>query len=666
MIIESMDRDTKIRRLSPIAILGNPGSDGYIDLVNGPQDFSCCSGYTCAERLSTFFTMVATGQMYEIMFTSVPPQNFRIHMLHNDGGDPVLAKIWFPKQQRYDVYVDDMFREPNNKDFGSSDYALLPPDDSFIPDILTEANGANYFDPNTGHLYLLVKGPSFISIKTQPIVVLKLGMTVPIENFFEENVVANLAGLLGIDPSNIRVTNIVREGSTGRKKRSGDTITEVQFEIGPPPLDNLVEFMPEEYTYTTPAGEVTSNPIYTTEASVDETTTEWIEPAGYLNYTELKQLQVQLANEFQTGNLQMNLDVNGTVESLVMEDPVIPPEEPPPYTSPEERAEVLDLTWAEQSALNNTELLEEYSAKSFSSPDSIAMATDIETPYPLEMDVITPAVSVYARDINGSIILDLGDSSDPWECTVSVISGPGDVQGTTTVDFINGIATFDDIYISNQGSGYQLKFDITYPFPNTVGNTTSVSFDVGARPLGIKITNEPLIVAQGDAFGVQVDIWDMALDEKADPSVLAGITFDCSVSLNKGMMNGTTSITVTDDGTALFDDLMIESPDLYYEVTATCSSPETKDIFSESTGMFHVHDFPETGLLAQSVTSFSYKGSWKKIEDVVKNTPKFELKKCKGCPKTKSFETKSSENEVRFGTPEECMSPIEWDDVICK
>jgi len=262
--------------------------------------------------------------------------------------------------------------------------------------------------------------------------------------------------------------------------------------------------------------------------------------------------------------------------------------------------------------------------------------------------------------------LDLGDSSDPWECTVSVISGPGDVQGTTTVDFINGIATFDDIHISNQGSGYQLKFDITYPFPNTVGNTTSVVFDVGARPLGIKITNEPLIVAQGDAFGVQVDIWDMALDDKADPSVLTGITFDCSVSVNKGMMNGTTSITVTDDGTALFDDLMIESPDLYYEVTATCSSPETKDIFSESTGMFHVHDFPETGLLAQSVTSFSYKGSWKKIEDVVKNTPKFELKKCKGCPKTKSFETKSSENEVRFGTPEECMSPIEWDDVICK
>ena len=59
-----------------------------------------------------------------------------------------------------------------------------------------------------------------------------------------------LAGLLGIDPSNIRITNIVRENSVGRKKRqteessSNGTITGVEFEIGPPPIDDLVEFFP--------------------------------------------------------------------------------------------------------------------------------------------------------------------------------------------------------------------------------------------------------------------------------------------------------------------------------------------------------------------------------------------------------------------------------------
>ena len=193
MIIESMDRDSKIRRLGPVAMLANPGSEGWIDLVNGPQDFSCCSGYICAERLSTFFPVIATGMEYEIMFTSIPPQNFKIHMLYNDGGDGIRAKIWFPKQQRLDIYTNGMFMNPNNLDFESDSYNLLPPDDSFIP-ALTEPQGANYFDPNSGHLYLIVKGPSTIEIKTQPIVVLKLGMTVPIENFFEENVVGNLAG----------------------------------------------------------------------------------------------------------------------------------------------------------------------------------------------------------------------------------------------------------------------------------------------------------------------------------------------------------------------------------------------------------------------------------------------------------------------------------------
>merc|ERR1740116_197876 len=148
VLIESMDRDTKIRRLSPIAMLADPGQNGYIDLVNGPQDFSCCSGYTCAERLSTFFTMVATGLEYEVMFTSIPPQNFRIHMLYNDGGDGIRAKIWFPKQQRLDIYTNGMFMNPNNLDFESDSYNLLPPDDSFIP-ALTEPQGANYFDPKS-------------------------------------------------------------------------------------------------------------------------------------------------------------------------------------------------------------------------------------------------------------------------------------------------------------------------------------------------------------------------------------------------------------------------------------------------------------------------------------------------------------------------------------
>ncbi len=54
VIIESMDEDTETRRLSPVAVL----CDGYIDLINGPQDHGWCNGYTCQERISTFNAIV--------------------------------------------------------------------------------------------------------------------------------------------------------------------------------------------------------------------------------------------------------------------------------------------------------------------------------------------------------------------------------------------------------------------------------------------------------------------------------------------------------------------------------------------------------------------------------------------------------------------------------
>ena len=64
-IIESLDADTMVRRLSPVAL----SADGYTDLLNGPMDHGWCHGYTCQERLSTFFSVVATGFNYTLYFT---------------------------------------------------------------------------------------------------------------------------------------------------------------------------------------------------------------------------------------------------------------------------------------------------------------------------------------------------------------------------------------------------------------------------------------------------------------------------------------------------------------------------------------------------------------------------------------------------------------------
>ena len=67
MVIESMDVDTEVRRVSPIGVL----IDGHIDLINGPQDHGWCFGYTCQERISTFHSVVGLGREAEVASVQV-------------------------------------------------------------------------------------------------------------------------------------------------------------------------------------------------------------------------------------------------------------------------------------------------------------------------------------------------------------------------------------------------------------------------------------------------------------------------------------------------------------------------------------------------------------------------------------------------------------------
>lgn len=58
---------------------------------------------------------------------------------------------------------------------------------------------------------------------------------VSIDDFFTKNLVNNLADLLGIDKSLIRVVDIVSENGRRRRRSSGG-VSIVQIEIADPPL----------------------------------------------------------------------------------------------------------------------------------------------------------------------------------------------------------------------------------------------------------------------------------------------------------------------------------------------------------------------------------------------------------------------------------------------
>ena len=237
-VIESMDWDTEDRRLSPIAVK----IDDHVDLINGPQDHGWCFGYTCQERISTFHAIVAANKVAEIHMASTPPQTMRFHLLHSEATEGMVAKFYYPKSQRYDVYVDGTFVEATNGVWNDDNtkYNLEPRDDKYIPSHTGSfVAGENYFDPVEKFLYVVVTGQKAIEIKMKPVVVFKFGGSVPIDEVFnEDTIVSNIANILGIDPSLIRVSEIVKEGSRSLASDRNEPATkqvEYQVEISQPP-----------------------------------------------------------------------------------------------------------------------------------------------------------------------------------------------------------------------------------------------------------------------------------------------------------------------------------------------------------------------------------------------------------------------------------------------
>ena len=100
LVIESLDPDTETRRLSPVALIAN----GYVNLLNGPMDHGWCLGYTCQERISTFYGIVATGTNYSLYFTSNEPHNLSLQLLNSDPTDAIRVGIHYQRPQRQDVY----------------------------------------------------------------------------------------------------------------------------------------------------------------------------------------------------------------------------------------------------------------------------------------------------------------------------------------------------------------------------------------------------------------------------------------------------------------------------------------------------------------------------------------------------------------------------------
>ncbi|XP_053468790.1 PKHD1 like 1, tandem duplicate 1 [Ictalurus furcatus] len=238
LVIESLDSDTETRRLSPVAVLG----DGYVDLLNGPQDHGWCAGYTCQKRVSLFHSIVATNKSFDIFFTGVSPQKLRLMMLNAAPTETVKVAVFYSKPQRLDVYVNAQLVAPNNAQWNTNknDYTLLKPayPEQYIP-TLNGTHGSNFFDPDYKMLHVLLRGSTPVQITTASVLFISFNLpAMTEEEFFGDQLVNNLALFLKVPPSMIRITKIVREGGGARRRRSATGLT-VEVEIKQPPTNQM-------------------------------------------------------------------------------------------------------------------------------------------------------------------------------------------------------------------------------------------------------------------------------------------------------------------------------------------------------------------------------------------------------------------------------------------
>ena len=140
LIIESMDQDTETRRLSPVAVLSD---NGYIDLINGPQDHGWCNGYTCQKRISTFMALVESGHHYDIYLTSTTPNQMRFRLLNSDATIRTSLGLYYSSLQQIDVYANNIYVSPTNRDANFPQLMLLDQPSNVS---LSASAGTNYFN----------------------------------------------------------------------------------------------------------------------------------------------------------------------------------------------------------------------------------------------------------------------------------------------------------------------------------------------------------------------------------------------------------------------------------------------------------------------------------------------------------------------------------------
>jgi uncharacterized protein (TIGR03382 family) len=168
---------------------------------------------------------------------------------------------------------------------------------------------------------------------------------------------------------------------------------------------------------------------------------------------------------------------------------------------------------------------------------------------------IRPAVQVIILDEFDNTT----DSSDLVYVTLSGAPRDGTLSGSVLKPAVNGVATFDDLWVDKVGSGYTLTFG-----SELLDSVETSAFDITpAAPHRVVITRQPSDVEKGRAITPAVQATVLDRFENVATQATAKVSVAIGSNPKGGTLRGTTSVNPV-SGVATFSDLSVSKEGLNY------------------------------------------------------------------------------------------------------
>ncbi len=186
---------------------------------------------------------------------------------------------------------------------------------------------------------------------------------------------------------------------------------------------------------------------------------------------------------------------------------------------------------------------------------------------------ITPGIQVTALDA-------LGNTATGFNGTITVAMGTnpggGGLSGTKAIAAVAGVATFPDLSITRNGTGYTLTAKAT-----GLTTATSPSFDILLGPVAqLVFAVQPATTAAGSTIAPAVQVAAQDAAGNTETGFTSNVTIAIGINPGGGTLTGTATVAAI-GGVATFNTLSIDKTGTGYRLAATSGSlNNTSNAFS--------------------------------------------------------------------------------------